>query len=288
MTWERKLASADAPVEGRLPEDSDGGQEGELHADCRTCPRSSGTVRGGGGSAERHDDGERGGAQGGVVAQPLPDGDAPEPGGDDRGAEAEGGGAPGDAGSEQELLEDNETTAPGELAAVGADRDDGPPAGSGQWPLAGASAGERSDAAPKKAKATKPTADEPPDGYDRASHADAHDRTDSDVDGGGARHERVDATSVGCPTAGRLVTAGHPRSTAGCRPLDPQTEAQVEDLVRVTRGLAGAESLSHGVVGVSRRTAAGFKAETLTAMERERRARCTSVDRHGARSRAWL
>jgi transposase InsO family protein len=30
MTWERKLASADAPVEGRVPEDSDGGQEGDV------------------------------------------------------------------------------------------------------------------------------------------------------------------------------------------------------------------------------------------------------------------
>lgn len=150
MTWERKLASADAPVEGRLPEDSDGGQEGELHADAARAPGAPGTVRGGGGSAERHDDGERGGASGGSVAQPLPDGDAPEPGGDDRGAEAEGRGAPGDAGSGAGASGGERATAPGQRADVGADRDDGPIAGSGQWPLAGPSAGERSDAPPEE------------------------------------------------------------------------------------------------------------------------------------------
>jgi transposase-like protein len=59
--------------------------------------------------------------------------------------------------------------------------------------------------------------------------------------------------------------------------VDRQVAAQVEDLVRSTNGLMGAASLAHGVAGVSRRQAAGIKAKVLTAMERERRARCDSV-----------
>jgi hypothetical protein len=53
--------------------------------------------------------------------------------------------------------------------------------------------------------------------------------------------------------------------------------AQVEDLVRRTRGLVGADALAHRVAGVSRRAAAAIKTETRMAMERERRAGCRSV-----------
>lgn len=51
----------------------------------------------------------------------------------------------------------------------------------------------------------------------------------------------------------------------------------MEDQVRSTHGLVGAKSLSHGIAGVSRRAAADIKAQTLTAMERERRARRPGV-----------
>ncbi len=60
------------------------------------------------------------------------------------------------------------------------------------------------------------------------------------------------------------------------RPLVPPAPAaaadQVATLVRELRGLIGAESLRHSVVGISRRMAARIKAATLTAMERERKA----------------
>jgi hypothetical protein len=74
-----------------------------------------------------------------------------------------------------------------------------------------------------------------------------------------------------------LVTGRRPGPTAGCRSVDPHTEALVEDLVRSTRGLVGAESISHRVPGISRRAAAAIKAHTLTTMERERRQSCQCV-----------
>jgi len=74
-----------------------------------------------------------------------------------------------------------------------------------------------------------------------------------------------------------LASRRAPGPAPGRRALDPQTEALVEDRVRDTHGLVGAQSLSHGVAGVSRRAAAEVKAQAITAMERERRARCTSV-----------
>jgi len=57
----------------------------------------------------------------------------------------------------------------------------------------------------------------------------------------------------------------------------PQKCAQVIAIVRELEGLAGAQSLSHSVPGVSRRQAAELKQETLTAMERERKTACSSV-----------
>jgi transposase InsO family protein len=44
----------------------------------------------------------------------------------------------------------------------------------------------------------------------------------------------------------------------------------VEDRVRSLHGLIGASALSHGIAGLTRRTAAQIKARTLTRMERER------------------
>jgi hypothetical protein len=74
-----------------------------------------------------------------------------------------------------------------------------------------------------------------------------------------------------------LAVRRRPGPAGGRRPLDAQVAAQVEQLVRITHGLVGAESLAHRVAGVSRRAAAAIKAGTVTAMERERRADCQSV-----------
>jgi hypothetical protein len=51
----------------------------------------------------------------------------------------------------------------------------------------------------------------------------------------------------------------------------------VTAIVRELEGLAGAQSLSRSVPGVSRRQAAELKQHTLTAMERERQEACTRV-----------
>jgi hypothetical protein len=74
-----------------------------------------------------------------------------------------------------------------------------------------------------------------------------------------------------------LAPRRRPGPASGRRRMDTPAAAQVEHWVRQTRGLVGAESLSHRVPGVSRRAAAAIKAETITSMERERRADCQSV-----------
>lgn len=56
------------------------------------------------------------------------------------------------------------------------------------------------------------------------------------------------------------------------RQLAPEQVQAVEQLVRETRGMAGAEALRLGVPGVSRRQAAAIKRRVLTEMERERQA----------------
>lgn len=58
-------------------------------------------------------------------------------------------------------------------------------------------------------------------------------------------------------------------------PIEAMT--QVRGLVRDLRGQPGAESLRHSVAGISRRQAARIKAETLTEMERERKATLTRI-----------
>jgi hypothetical protein len=130
---------------------------------------------------------------------------------------------------------------------------------------------------PKKLKTTKPIPEEPSDNpIERARQMREIGLTatlTAAVLGMGA------STLRRCHA--RLRAGLAPRRTPGPAPgrraLDPQTEAQVEDLVRRTQGLAGAASLSHSVAGVSRRAAAQVKAQAITAMERERRARCTAV-----------
>lgn len=60
--------------------------------------------------------------------------------------------------------------------------------------------------------------------------------------------------------------------------VTPEARRQACELVRSLKGLVGAESLRHSVAGLSRREAARLKAETLGAMERERKAALTRVD----------
>lgn len=56
-----------------------------------------------------------------------------------------------------------------------------------------------------------------------------------------------------------------------------EVKRKAEEHVRALKGMVGAESLRHSVAGLSRRQAAQIKAETLTAMERERKAALTRV-----------
>jgi transposase len=70
------------------------------------------------------------------------------------------------------------------------------------------------------------------------------------------------------------------RASARRQPPPPAICQQVASVVRELRGLVGAESLRHSVEGVSRRQAQDLKNQTLTEMERERRAACTQVRVH--------
>lgn len=70
----------------------------------------------------------------------------------------------------------------------------------------------------------------------------------------------------------RQQTAPRP-STA----VSPAAVARVEHIVRALKGLVGAEALRRSVAGVSRRQAARVKAQVLTQLERERKARLTRV-----------
>ena len=125
LTWERKLAGAEA-----------GDGEQELHGDAgsaagdgRAVPDRDG---GAGGGTERIG----GSAQGGAVAQSLPEPGAPGLGGDHRGSLAEGGGAAADAEIRAEAAAGDLEAQEGEPAAPGAGARVGPPAGSGDEPSA--------------------------------------------------------------------------------------------------------------------------------------------------------
>jgi hypothetical protein len=130
---------------------------------------------------------------------------------------------------------------------------------------------------PKRAKGTKPTSEEPPDTrVERANQMRAIGLT-----------VKLTAAVLGTspPTLRRwmrrhragLALRRRPGPYGSSRSIEAHAAAQVEDLVRSTHGLVGAEALSHRVAGVSRRAAAHIKSETITEIERERRARCTAV-----------
>jgi transposase InsO family protein len=55
------------------------------------------------------------------------------------------------------------------------------------------------------------------------------------------------------------------------------TREKAETLVRSLNGLIGAAALSHGIEGLTRRAAARIKADTVTVLERERKAALTQV-----------
>lgn len=61
-------------------------------------------------------------------------------------------------------------------------------------------------------------------------------------------------------------------------PIPDAAHAQAAELVRELRGLVGAEALRHECAGLTRRGAARIKAETCTAMERDRRASAAHVE----------
>lgn len=58
----------------------------------------------------------------------------------------------------------------------------------------------------------------------------------------------------------------------GCAPVARELKARARDIVRTLNGVVGAQSLARSVEGISRRQAARVKAETLTEMERQRKA----------------
>lgn len=134
LTWERKLAGAEA------------GHEQELHVTAGGAAGDGGAVPDRDGGAVGGDLGLGGRAQGGPVAESLPDACAPGLGGDHRGALAEGGGAAADAeGGAQAGAGD--TAAPeGEPAASGAGARLGSAAGRGDEPSPPGGQAEAEDA----------------------------------------------------------------------------------------------------------------------------------------------
>ncbi|MGC4000306.1 MAG: hypothetical protein QM767_23845 [Anaeromyxobacter sp.] len=75
----------------------------------------------------------------------------------------------------------------------------------------------------------------------------------------------------------KQLAAGEPPAQL-VAPLGPELKDEVVAVVRGLRGLIGAEAIRHAVPGVSRRQAAAVKHETLTAMERERKAAAATVE----------
>ena len=124
LTWERKLAGAEA------------GDGEELHGDAGGAAGDDRAVPDRDGGPLGSDERVGGSAQGGAVAQSLPDPAAPGLGGDHRGPLAEGGGAAADAeGGAPAAVEDAEARE-GERAAPAAGAHIGSAAGSGDEPPA--------------------------------------------------------------------------------------------------------------------------------------------------------
>ncbi len=74
------------------------------------------------------------------------------------------------------------------------------------------------------------------------------------------------------------VEVGRPlRERARACPPSPEAIEEVARIVRTSHGLMGAEAIRRSITGVSRRQSAAIKAETLTQVERERKAQCARV-----------
>jgi transposase InsO family protein len=120
LTWERKLAGAEARSEA-LSDD-----EEEVRGGAGGAGGGERALPDGDGGALRGDLDERGGAADGDVAQPLPDGGAPGDGRDARGDDAEAGGPPADAAEGGGTGDRGRAAGEGERAAQGPGRDDRP------------------------------------------------------------------------------------------------------------------------------------------------------------------
>jgi hypothetical protein len=85
------------------------------------------------------------------------------------------------------------------------------------------------------------------------------------------------ALSIPESTLRRLATTSPKPRPARAKSVSEQAIARAVEDIRELRGLVGAESLRHAHPELSRRQAARIKSETLTAMERERRAAAARV-----------
>lgn len=127
----------------------------------------------------------------------------------------------------------------------------------------------------------------------RKSEGKRHDPQDSEPDGGrGDLLEGVDEmrgfglsaqlaaaiAGVHASTVRRWRVRARDQTALGysrrrrARPISRAAATSAEDLVRRLHGLIGADALRHSVEGLSRRAAGCVKAQTLRAMERERKA----------------
>jgi transposase InsO family protein len=131
LTWERKLSGAD--------EASHGEGEEELYGDAEAAAGGAGEVRDGDGGAGGRTERERGSAPAGPFPEPLPDGDAPRAGIDDRGAGPSQGRAAAGAGGAAAAAAGSGEAAPGERAPATPGGDDGPHPERGERPAQGTS-----------------------------------------------------------------------------------------------------------------------------------------------------
>jgi transposase InsO family protein/transposase-like protein len=127
-------------------------------------------------------------------------------------------------------------------------------------------------AKPKKDPGQEKSGDDDPGGWELTMRVEA----DRELRSAGLNAALASAVVGASPATVRrwrrqLISGWARADTPGPR-LTDELRLQVAEVVRSLRGLIGAEALRHAVPGVSRRQAAAVKRETLTAMERERKA----------------
>src|SRR6185503_3148139 len=131
LSWERKLAGADALGDAAIAEGRDE-EEQDLHPGAEGGAGADAAPGADAGGAGRKDYGVAGGANAGHVAQSLPDDPAPGVDGLGRGDWAQGGRAPGEVGGAERLGGASRAPASGERTTPGACRDHGSSARSGE------------------------------------------------------------------------------------------------------------------------------------------------------------